>query len=146
MEGTSALKVTRAKAHPHCFVCGSQNPIGLNLEFFPVAGGGVEGVFHPNDHLQGYKGLLHGGVIASLLDGAMTNCLFANGQEAVTAELIVRYRHPVDIGEPITVRAWVEKSYARVQQLRAELAQSDCVKVTAAAKFMSCRTGDNESC
>jgi acyl-coenzyme A thioesterase PaaI-like protein len=36
--------------------------------------------------------MLHGGVISSILDGTMTNCLFAHGTVAVTAELRVRFR------------------------------------------------------
>lgn len=112
------------------------NPVGLKLAFAPRADGGVEAVFPGNAFLQGYDGLLHGGVIATLLDAAMTNCLFARGRVAVTAELRVRYREPVHAQQPVTVRAWLEQSHLSLHQLRAELIQDGGVKASATAKFL----------
>lgn len=82
------------------------------------------------------QGLLHGGVIASLLDGTMTNCLFAHGCAAMTGELNVCYREPVVIGEEMRIRAWITRSLSPLFMLAAELKQGDCVKATATAKFM----------
>ena len=67
--------------------------------------GSVEGVFAARAPLEGYSGLLHGGVAAAFLDGAMTNCLFAHGVRALTAELTVRYREPVAVPGKITTHA-----------------------------------------
>lgn len=80
--------------------------------------------------------MLHGGIIAALLDGAMTNCIFARGFVAVTAELNVRYRASVAAGEEVTIRAWLDQSHSRLHQLRSELVQDNVVKVIATAKFM----------
>ena len=85
---------------------------------------------------EGYAGMLHGGVIASLLDGAMTNCMFANGIPAITAELTIRFRHPVVIGRTATVRAWIERSSPPLHRLRAEVVQDEQRKATAFGKFM----------
>jgi acyl-coenzyme A thioesterase PaaI-like protein len=130
------LKSLRAQAHPLCVVCSPKNPLGLGLEFTVAEDGSVEGTFAGSLIFEGYSGLLHGGVIASLLDGAMTNCLFAHGCESVTAELNVRYRHPVVARETMIVRAWRQKSIRRLHLLRAELKQNGLVKATARAKFM----------
>ncbi len=132
------LQSLRSEAHPFCLVCSQANPLGLGLEFDLNEDGSVSSTFHGHSALEGFSGLLHGGVIASLLDGAMTNCLFAHGHAAVTAELNVRYHHPVVIGNPITVRAWIQKSHARLRLhlLEAELSQDDQVKAQARAKFM----------
>jgi len=130
------LKALRQQTHAWCVVCGAVNPLGLKIDFSLQPDGGVEGVFSGSAALQGYDGLLHGGVIAALLDGAMTNCLFAYDRVAVTAELIVRYREPVQARNPVTVRAWLGQSSMGLHELRAELTQNGCVKAVANAKFM----------
>ncbi len=79
---------------------------------------------------------MHGGMIASLLDGAMTNCLFAHGYVAMTGELKVRYREPVIIGEEMLIRARIASSASRLYLLEAELKQGGCVKAAASAKFV----------
>ena len=131
------LKAIRDRTHSHCVVCASGNPTGLKLEFTLTADGAVEGVFAASPGLQGYDGLVHGGVIASMLDGAMTNCLFAYGKEALTAELIVRYHKPVLVSEKIVLRAWIEQSSSHLFCMRSELSQNGCVKATAKAKFLN---------
>ena len=73
---------------------------------------------------------------ASLLDGIMTNCLFAHGVVALTADLRVRYRDPVAIGPEISLRAWIEQRHPPLYIMGAELLQEGCVKATASAKFM----------
>ena len=130
------LKALRQQTHAWCVVCGAVNPMGLKIDFSLKPDGSVEGVFAGSAALQGYDGLLHGGVIAALLDGAMTNCLFAHDRVAVTAELTVRYHEPVQARNPVTVRAWLVQSSMGLHQLRAELTQNGCVKAVANAKFM----------
>lgn len=130
------LKNIREQAHPNCFVCSSTNPMGLGIDYTVMADGGVQGSL-PGGHLfQGYNGVVHGGIIAALMDGAMTNCLFAAGRKALTAELKIRYRQSVSVGESITVRAWIESCSYRLHCLRAELTQTGRVKAIATAKFM----------
>jgi len=132
----ACLKSLRQQAHPRCVVCSPANPLGLGLEFTGRADGGVECVFPGSEVFEGYPGRLHGGLVAALLDGSMTNCLFAAGIQAVTAELTVRYRHPVAARRPMTLGAWLTKSRGALHQLRAELRQDDRVKATAVGKFM----------
>ena len=130
------LKTARAKAHPFCLVCSQSNPLGLGLDFTVHDDGSVSASFLGHSALEGFQGFLHGGMIASLLDGAMTNCLFARGHVAMTAELKVRYRKPVLIGQEMTLRAWITRSQPPLHLLEAELKQEDCIKAIASAKFM----------
>jgi acyl-coenzyme A thioesterase PaaI-like protein len=130
------LKSLQAQTHPFCLVCSGSNPYGLALKFETDGHGGVTACFHPNPLLEGYEGLLHGGMTASILDGAMTNCLFAQGIIAVTAELTVRYLEPVMIGPEIQLKSWIEKRHAPLFLLQAELRQENSLKATASAKFM----------
>ena len=133
---STRMKATRVRVHPHCVVCSSANPMGLNQEFAVQPDGSVEGTFVGSDVFEGYAGLLHGGVTAALLDGAMTNCLFARGVQALTAELTVRYRDPVAADGPITTRARLVESRGRLHLMRAELWQEGRVKATALGKFI----------
>jgi acyl-coenzyme A thioesterase PaaI-like protein len=99
--------------------------------------GSVEGVFPGDANFAGYPGLLHGGMISSLLDGAMTNCLLALGDPGLTARLEVRFLKPVAADQPSVVRGWREKSCGQLHCLRAELIQGGEVKATAAGRFMA---------
>lgn len=125
-----------AATHPHCVVCGADNPWGLQVDFRPTADGGVEAHFDCARIFEGYSHRIHGGVIAALLDGAMTNCLFAHGRVAFTAELTVRYRHPVMTDRRATVRAWIRESSNRLHRVRAELLQDGQLLAIATARFL----------
>jgi len=83
----NALKRVSNGAHPNCVVCGPDKQFGLQLEFTVSEDGGVQAAFDCGKTFQRYPGLLHGGVISSLLDGAMTNCLFAHGRQGLGANL-----------------------------------------------------------
>ena len=51
-----------------CFVCGLQNPIGLHLHLYEIEPGLIETTYTAPAHFQGYPGVLHGGIVAALLD------------------------------------------------------------------------------
>ena len=111
--------------------------MGLALRYGAEPDGSVSASFLGNCALEGYPGWLHGGVIAALLDGAMTNCLFARGIPAVTAELRVRYVEPGASAETLTVRARLESSSHGLHQLNAEIEQGGKLKAAASASFMN---------
>jgi acyl-coenzyme A thioesterase PaaI-like protein len=127
---------TQAEAHPFCFVCSGSNPMGLALRYTPQPDGSVSANYLGHCALEGYPGLLHGGVIAALLDGAMTNCLFANNYRALTVELNVRYHAGIASAEEVSLRAWLEDNSSGIFHLRAELRQGGTVKASATGKFM----------
>jgi acyl-coenzyme A thioesterase PaaI-like protein len=132
----TAGRVDPGSVHPSCVVCGGTNERGLRLRYVPADGNGVQAELDCDSSLEGYGGRLHGGVIAAALDGAMTHCLFGLGREAVTAELIVRFKHPVATGRPATVRAWLERDLGPLYLPQAELVQDGVVKAAASAKFL----------
>ena len=125
-----------AQAHSNCVVCGCANGRGLHLEFAESDDGGVHASFDCDDTFEGYAGMLHGGIVASLMDGAMTNCMFARGIPAVTAELRVRFRHPVITGNVATVHARIDRSSPPLHLLSAEIIQDGQTRATASGKFM----------
>jgi acyl-coenzyme A thioesterase PaaI-like protein len=123
--------------HEACHVCGLMNPSGLHAKFQVCDDGAVETSFICDKTKEGYEGLVHGGVIASLLDGAMTNYLFSYGIAAVTGEMTIRMLYPVLVQVPVVVRAWLEKSRAPLYFLRAELSQNGYVSARAEGKFFN---------
>ena len=130
------LNRARTQTHANCVVCGSASPRGLRLHFVPLADGSVQAAFDCGETFEGYAGTVHGGVISAVLDGAMTNCIFAHGRAGLTGELRVRYRHPVPTNHEATVRGWIERASPPLYFARAELAQDGEVKATATGKFM----------
>ncbi len=115
----------------YCFVCGPENPSGLQARF--TAGNGqAQGTFHPRSEHQGFAGISHGGILASLLDEAMVYAAVTLGRWVTTAELTVRYCRPARTGEPITISAEVTRHQRRLVECRAEL-RSDAGEVVAYA-------------
>ena len=126
----------RRQAHPNCIVCSPHHRCGFRLEFVLSDDGSVQAKFDCSKLHEGYPGLLHGGVISSLLDGAMTNCLFAHGQQGITGELKVRFRHPIATDRVAIVRAWIDRSIPPFHVLQAEIIQDEWVKAKATGKFV----------
>jgi acyl-coenzyme A thioesterase PaaI-like protein len=122
--------------HPGCVVCGHNHPHGLRLDFTLQDDGSVETVFAASEAFEGYQGRLHGGIIAAILDGAMTHCLFAHGRRAFTAELTVRYRLPVMTSEVLVAHAGLVRVWNRLYHLAAELRVAGQIRATASAKFL----------
>jgi acyl-coenzyme A thioesterase PaaI-like protein len=126
----------QASAHPGCFVCSKPNSRGLSVQYRVEPDGSVTAPFCGSPELEGYPGLLHGGIIAALLDGAMTNCLFACGHVAMTVELNVRYRAEVLCCQDCIVSAKLEETRHGLSRLSAKLVQDGIVKALATGKFM----------
>ena len=124
------------ESHPYCVVCGDANRNSLGMDFRTAGNGIVEATFACERTFEGYPNILHGGVICALLDGAMTNCLFAHGCAGITADLNVRFCHPVAANGCVTVRAWIESSLQPLYKLAAELAQCEEIKATAKGRFV----------
>ena len=110
-----------ATVHRWCFLCGQSNPWSLRLSFIDDEDGSVVGRFRSQARLQGYDCLLHGGVIAALLDAAMTHCLFHRAVRAVTADLQVRFKHSIPADAELELRARVLTASSRLYRLRAEV-------------------------
>jgi len=98
-----------------CFVCGKANPIGLKVEFTVDREAlKISGVFTPRREHEGYRGILHGGLVSTLLDEAMVKLLWEAGIPAVSAALEVRLAKPALVGEPLRIYGWVESQQKKL--------------------------------
>ena len=122
--------------HQNCLICGNKNPWSLGLCFYATNDGWVCSEFQSHEKLQGYDGILHGGIVSTLLDAAMTNYLFHHNIQAVTGELLVRFLHPTACDSKLTVRARILSEKSLLYILEAELIHEDKVMAKAKAKFI----------
>lgn len=119
-----------------CFACGPDNPHGLHLNF-RFEGDEYVCDFLPQRQHQGWAGVVHGGIVATLLDEAMTRMLWDTGTNAVTADLHVRLRRPAQVGIPLQVRARVRNRRKSLVHAEAEVLLSDgTVVATAQSRLM----------
>ena len=90
-------------------------------------------------HLRTH-GILHGGVVATLLDTAMgraVSTLCRDDQSAVTAQLNVNFIRPVWIGETLTITGEVQHSGRQTAVTRGEIRTAAGVLVaTGSGTFM----------
>jgi len=120
----------------HCFACGKKNPGGLQLDF-TSSNGKTAAEFLPKKEHQGFKDLVHGGIIATILDEAMVKAVLSTGVQAVTAELTVRFRNPLLAGEGATVEAELNSPGGRVVETSARMIKRDgTVVAEARAKLL----------
>jgi uncharacterized protein (TIGR00369 family) len=95
-----------------CFLCGRQNPIGLKMTWYnDYEAKQVHATVTVPEEFNSYPRVVHGGIIAALLDETSGRSLLLDGDTAdnlfVTLKLEVKYRQPVPTGQPLTVRGWI---------------------------------------
>lgn len=86
-----------------CFVCGLSNPFGLHLRFYDTNPAEVTAEVTLPEQFQGYPGVVHGGIVAAMLDEAAgrSHMVGAAPRFMYTAKLDVRYRKNVPVGKPL---------------------------------------------
>lgn len=130
---SSSNAIDRPASHANCFACGDAAALGLR---FHPSQTGVSARVRLHEDWQGYAGIVHGGLIATLLDAAMTHCLFHHGIEGLTADLQVRYLDAIPCTGTIDLSATLSGQRKRIYELNAELSVAGEVKARASARFM----------
>lgn len=105
-----------------CFICGLGNPFGLKIRFYSVGTDTVEARVILSNPYQGYPGIAHGGIVATILDETMGRAILAKdpGRMMMTGTMELRYRQSVPLGEEILFRGRILKDRIRVAQASAE--------------------------
>ena len=98
-----------------CFACGSLNPCGLKLQFEEQDDTYITHFTGEATH-QGYDGIMHGGIVSTLLDEIMARYIYAKGVTAVTARLEIKYLKPTPIGVPLLVKGRIIKNRGRIYE------------------------------
>jgi uncharacterized protein (TIGR00369 family) len=108
-----------------CYVCGVENPVGLRLPFRQDEGGGSRAEYVARPEHAGWPGIVHGGLLFTLMDEAVAwACTYA-GSRCVTAKAEARFRAPAGVGAPLVITGRVTRTTSRALRARAEIRQGD---------------------
>jgi uncharacterized protein (TIGR00369 family) len=108
-----------------CYVCGVENPSGLRLPFLKDGEGGSRAEYVARQEHAGWPGIIHGGLLFTLMDEAVAwACTYA-GSRCVTAKAEARFRVPAQVGSTLVVTGRVTHTTSRALRARAEIRQGD---------------------
>jgi uncharacterized protein (TIGR00369 family) len=110
------------RADAGCFACGTHNPIGLHAQFDvdPLAGSACCQLVL-DERFAGWHQVIHGGILATLLDEAAIYACRSRGEKFVTANINVRYRRPVPVGSLVEVSAQIAETRRKIFNVHARL-------------------------
>lgn len=124
----------------HCFVCGPANPIGVRLALeYDIPARRSHATWTPRPEFQGWAGVLHGGILAALLDEAMVNLAVMCGMKAVTAEMTFRLARPAKIGVPLEIEGHIRERRGRYVLAEAEIRDAEGRVARAQGKLLAPR-------
>ncbi|MEE4312211.1 MAG: PaaI family thioesterase [candidate division KSB1 bacterium] len=112
-----------------CFMCGRENDLGLKMEWYndPDAQE-VKGEIEVPEQFNGYPGIVHGGIVAAILDETAGRALMIDGNFEnlfVTLKLNVTYRQVTPTQTTLTAVGWIVKKGNRSMRVAAELRLAD---------------------
>jgi uncharacterized protein (TIGR00369 family) len=122
-----------------CFGCGAANPNGLQLKFvLSPSGRSYVCGFALSAQFGGPPGHAHGGIIATILDEAMSKANKLKGTVALTRRLVVDYLRPVPLDQPLVAEGRISRVRGRAIYNSAELRNADGVVLARSrGKFLS---------
>ena len=97
----------------HCFACGSLNANGLLLDLH-VEPGRCWTEFALDNRFEGWEGIVHGGILCTILDEVMAWALVGEDHWGVTARMNVAFRRPVLVGTTVRAQGWITDRRRRV--------------------------------
>jgi uncharacterized protein (TIGR00369 family) len=126
------------ETYGNCFVCGENNPNGLRLNFeIDAQKKTLKTTFVASPTFQGWDGIVHGGIISTLLDEAMAKLVYELGYHAVTASLEIKFKKPAPILKPLLVHGEITEVNRRLIRAKAHVAKEDgIVLATGTSTFL----------
>ena len=127
-----------------CFVCGKRNKDGLRLDFELVGEDGIRTEFTPPKRYQGWKDIVHGGIIATILDEVMVNATYLRNILAVSAILEIKLRRPAAVGERLVFHGQILNEGAKTIDVKAWAEQENGTVVAEATGLLMKVRGQDE--
>ncbi len=111
--------VNRQPNSDYCFVCGRKNPHGLYMTFYDNGENEVVSTYTVAEAYQGYPGVVHGGIVAAMLDEVVARVSMIGDHHhfMMSVKLEVKYRHPVPTQTPLRI-------VGRIVRLRGRLGKA----------------------
>jgi uncharacterized protein (TIGR00369 family) len=110
-----------------CFVCGRNNPVGLYLHFYDNGQDEVFCEYTVPERYQSYPGIVHGGILASMLDEVVGRVAIIGDHHhfMVAVKLQVLYRHPVPVETPLKIQGKIVRMSGRLGKAKGEVILPD---------------------
>jgi len=145
--GSAAITAGTLPWTRSCFVCGEQNPHGLRLKS-RIENGRVVLDYTTRDADLGYRHIVHGGILMTLLDEVMTwAAIVAAERMCVAAELTVRLKKPVKVGQALRAEGWITNGKARLIMADGHIIDAARqVLATATGKYVAMPRGESALC
>ncbi len=128
----------------NCFVCGLENPVGLKLVFYDNGEDLVWCNYTFPKHFEGYPGVGHGGIVATILDETVGRVAMIKNPEnfMMTVKIEVKYRNPVPLETDLHVTGEMIKHRGRLAQAKSyiRVAGTDTILAEAAATLATVPT------
>jgi acyl-coenzyme A thioesterase PaaI-like protein len=129
--------MNKLRDNQKCYVCGKKNPVGLAVDFtINKETRTIEAHFTPSDLHQGYEGIVHGGILSSLLDEAMAKLAYSLGIPAVTAEIVIKFKAPARPREELVVIGRLTQESGKLIQAEASILRGPVVIAEAKGKLL----------
>ena len=110
----AVLRYEDFRIRPHgCFACGELNEVGLHLKLHLTTGHCRTELEIP-ERFQGWEGIIHGGILCTILDEVMAWALVACDNWGVTARMSIDFKKPVVVGQRIQAEGWITESRRRI--------------------------------
>jgi len=117
---------------PHnCFACGTLNEHGLRLELH-LGERRSWTELTLDERFEGWVGIAHGGIVATILDEVMAWSLVAEDNWGVTARMSIDYRRPIPVGTPVRAEGWIVRARKRIVETAAHIVNPDGVALATA--------------
>jgi uncharacterized protein (TIGR00369 family) len=129
--------MNKLRDNQRCYVCGTQNPAGLGVIFeINKEARSSSARFTPGDALQGFEGIVHGGILSALLDEAMAKLAVSLGIMAVTAELTIKFKAPTAPGQELLITGRLDKEDRRLITAEAKIERGPIIVAEATGKLI----------
>ena len=106
-----------------CFACGLENDLGLKLTFYEDGEGGALGHYSIAKQFEGYPGIAHGGIVATIMDEALIRALILEDHQRMffTAKLTTRLRKQVPVEKPLKITAKIISDRGRTAEAESKI-------------------------
>src|SRR6476659_575512 len=113
--------IPRFEIAPHnCFACGTLNAHGLGLTIHVEPDRSWTEV-ELDRRFEGWEGVIHGGILCTILDEVMAWAIVGEDNWGVTARMSVELRRPNEGGTPIRAEGWITRSRRRIVDTAARI-------------------------
>jgi acyl-coenzyme A thioesterase PaaI-like protein len=130
----AVLRYEDFRVRPHnCFACGDLNETGLHLKLH-LSPDRCWTELTLTSRYEGWEGVIHGGIVSTILDEIMGWSLVARDSWGKTARLSVRFHQPVTVGRRIRAEGWITGERRRIQTTAGRLLDADTGEELATAK------------